>query len=86
MAVQVMGPSRTAPGGPAATSWGAMRRRTVPIADPQQRHCNLGRSLIALPTQVGETFGGIDLWVNDASATSQAVGGIGGSDCRSTFY
>ena len=41
-------PSRAAPGGPAAPpldAWGAMRRRTVPIAAPQQRHCSLGRSL-----------------------------------------
>ena len=45
---QVIGSSRAAPGGPAAPSldaWGVMRRRTITIADPQNRHCNLGRSL-----------------------------------------
>ena len=26
-------------------AWGALRRRTITIAAPQQRHCNLGRSL-----------------------------------------
>ena len=41
-------PSRTAPAGSAAPpfeAWGAMRRRTITISDPQQRHCSLGRSL-----------------------------------------
>ena len=45
---QVMCPSRAAPGGTAAPpfgAWGAMRRRTSTIADPQHRHCSLGRSL-----------------------------------------
>ena len=45
---QVMCPSRAGPGGPAAPpfdAWGAIRRRTITIADPQHRHCSLGRSL-----------------------------------------
>jgi len=54
--VQWMYPSRTAPGGLAGLPYdggGAMRRRTISIAEPQQRHCNLGRSL-----RVGGVTGG----------------------------
>ena len=45
---QLICPSRAVPGGPAApplNAWGAMRRRTITVADPQHRHCSLGRSL-----------------------------------------
>ena len=57
--------SRAALGGPAAPSfaaWGEMRRRTITIADPQQRHCNLGRSL------KGGCADGCMLWVPGTSA------------------
>ena len=45
---QVMCASRVAPGGlaaPALGARGAIRRRTITIADPQHRHRSLGRSL-----------------------------------------
>ncbi len=41
-------PRAGAPGGPAVPAVGArgaMRRRTITIASPQQRHCSLGRAL-----------------------------------------
>ena len=50
LSAQVICPSRAAPPGPGApplNAWGAMRRRTITIGEPQQRHCSLGRSLNA---------------------------------------
>jgi len=55
--VQWMYPSRTAPGGPAVPpcdGGAAMRRRTISIAEQQQRHCNLGRAI-----KVGGVTGGV---------------------------
>ena len=50
LTAQVICPARGAPGGPAAASLdarGAMRRRTITMAAPQQWHVSLGRSLNA---------------------------------------
>ena len=68
LSAQCLCPSRAAPGGPAPPSFdarGAMRRRTITIAAPQQRHCSLGRSLNA-----GCVDGGMPAW-GDAIAAGR---------------
>ena len=67
-----------APGGPAAPpldAWGAMRRRTMTIAAPQHRHCNLGRSL---------NGGCIDDCVDGFMPSVQAADALGLSPMRNS--